>query len=253
MAYSKTDEINDGMNDGMNTKPEGPKKQSIIIFGGGQQGMAVAKWFGDHADDILIVTAGPTEKIEVEKKGFNAAVIEINDDEKLQAIGIGQWVSTIFCMFKEDAKNVFITLSARALAPNLKILCIADTKGSGQKLLAAGATKVIDPYEITGNRISELIHRPLMVETLEHTILGKANLDLSEINIKSASSIRGKRLSEINLDHYNLILLGIVDQQLGDKLIFNTSGLDHRLDVGDYLVVIGPKEDILQFCADMDI
>lgn len=235
------------------TKAELSQKQSIVIFGGGQQGMAIAKWFGERADEVLIVTTNPLEKSEVEKEGFNATAMEYCLDENLQAIGIGQWVNTIFCMFSEDAQNVFVTLSARALAPNLRILCIADANGSGQKLLAAGATKVIDPYEITGSRISELIRRPLMVETLEHTILGKANLNLSEIKIKNESSVRGKRLSEINLDRYNLILLGIVDQEMSEKLMFNTAGLDHQLDVNDYLVVIGPIEDIQAFCKEMNL
>jgi len=236
-----------------NTKAEHSQKQSIVIFGGGQQGMAIAKWFGERSDEVLIVTTNPIEKNEVEQEGFNATVMEYCLDENLQAIGIGQWVNTIFCMFSEDAQNVFVTLSARALAPNLRILCIADTNGSGQKLMAAGATKVIDPYEITGNRISELIRRPLMVETLEHTILSKANLDLSEIKFESESSIRGKCLNEINLDRYNLILLGIVDQEMSEKLMFNTAGLDHQLDVNDYLVVIGPFEDIQLFREEMNL
>lgn len=246
MVFSKADN--------MNTEYEKQQKQQpILIFGGGQQGLAIAKWFGECAKDILIVTADAAEKSVVENRGFNATVIEQTDDKSLQAVGVGQWVDTIFCMFAEDAQNVFVTLSARALAPDLRILCIADTKGSGQKLLAAGATKVIDPYEITGNRISELIRRPLMVETLEHTILGKANLNLAEIKITRDSIIEGKCLSEVNLDCYNLILLGIVDQELSEKLIFNTEGQNHQLDIGDYLVVIGPAEDIQRFREEMKL
>jgi len=235
----------------MNTETTS-QKPSIIIFGGGQQSMAIAKWFGERAENLLIVTTQIAEQNRVAKKGFNTVVIEHLDDEHLQAIGIGQWVNTLFCMFTEDAQNVFVTLSARALAPHLRILCIADTQGSGQKLLAAGATKVIDPYEITGNRINDIIRRPLMVETLEHTILGKANLNLSEIAITQESNLKGKCLSEVNLDSYNLILLGIVDRELSSNLLFNTAHLDHQLDIGDYLVVIGPAEDIQRFHEAMD-
>ncbi len=231
----------------MNTETKQHQKPTIIIFGGGQQSLSIAKWFGKRADDLLLVTMNETAKNRMTDKGFNAIVIEHMDDESLQTIGIGQWVETIFCMFVEDAQNVFVTLSARAIAPSLRILCIADTQGSGQKLLAAGATKVIDPYDITGNRIHDIIRRPLMVETLEHTILGKANLNLSEIAIKQDSSLKGKRLSEVKLDDYNLILLGIVDQDLSSHLLFNTAQLDHQLDRGDYLVVIGPAEDIQRF------
>jgi voltage-gated potassium channel len=241
MVLSETDELK---------SPADVQKKSIIIFGGGQRGMAIAQWFGDQTKNVLVVTNDENEKTELESAYYHVRLIDYTNDEKLQEIGIGKWVTTIFCMFQEAAQNVFVTLSARALAPNLRILCIADN-GSGQKLLAAGATKVIDPYKITGNRISELIRRPLMVEALEYTILGQANLNLAEIKIAHDSNIKGKRLSEINLDQYNLILLGVVDQDMSDKLIFNTRGQDHQLDLGDYLVVIGPVKDIQQLRDDI--
>jgi len=237
----------------MNTPTEKQPKPAIILFGGGQQSMAIAKWFGQRLKDLLIVTTNVTEKNKMEKKGFNVTIIEHTDDASLQAIGIGQWVDTIFCMFTEDAQNVFVTLSARALSPNLSILCLADTQGTGQKLLAAGATKVIDPHEITGNRINDIIRHPLMVQTLEQTILGNANLNLSEIEIKPDSSLKGKYLSEVKLDCYNLLLLGIVDQDLSSNLLFNTTRLNHQLDSGDYLVVIGPAEEIQRFRKELNL
>jgi len=222
-------------------------KPAVLIFGGGQQGMAIARWFGSERRNVLIVTDNADELADLETLGYQAELIEDTDDDALVRIGVGQWVETIFCMFPDDSLNVFVTLSARSLSSTVRILCIADTTGSGQKLLAAGATKVIDPYEITGSRITELIRRPLMVQTLEHTLLGKANLDLAEMRITKNSAIHGKRLSEIDLQSYNLILLGLVDKELGNQLVFNTTGQDHSLDSGDYLVVIGPFEEIDAF------
>ena len=47
-----------------------------------------------------------------------------------------------------------------------------------------------------------------------------------------------------------MILLGVVDRELGDEFIFATTGTDHKLDSGDVLVVIGPAEEIEKFRAD---
>lgn len=222
-------------------------RPNVLIFGSGQQGRAIASWFGSERSEVLIITDTEGEMMELQEQGYRAKYIKDTNDETLVQMGVGDWVETIFCMFADDSLNVFITLSVRSLSKSVRILCIADASGSGQKLLAAGATKVIDPYEITGNRISELILRPLMVQTLEQTLLGKVNLDLAELRISEHSAICGKRLSEIELDQYNLILLGLVDRKYSHQLIFNTTGQDHLLDSGNYLVVIGPQEEIRQF------
>ena len=42
------------------------------------------------------------------------------------------------------------------------------------------------------------------------------------------------------------IILGVVDLELGNQLIFTNSGVDHRLDAGDILVVIGLKQEIVR-------
>ena len=46
---------------------------------------------------------------------------------------------------------------------------------------------------------------------------------------------------------YNLFLIGVVDKELGDKLYFSLGEQDHKLDVGDILVVLGANRDIRKF------
>ncbi len=222
----------------------------IVIFGCGRQAMSVAERLRGRVQDLLVVTSDESDVSLAQSKGFSVVQIDYTDDEALRSIGIGRWVSTIFCMFPEEPQNVFLTISARALDPRLQIVSITESRAAGQKLLAAGATKVIDPYEITGKKIHELIRHPLVVETLEHTVLGQANLDLAEIEVERASPLAGRRLSELDVGRrFNLILLGVVDLELGKRLTFRTLGLDHRLDVGDMLVVIGPRDEIERFRA----
>jgi voltage-gated potassium channel len=177
-------------------------------------------------------------------KGLQAGVIDYTDDDKLQSIGIGDWVKAIFCLFAEEPKNLFLTLSARALDADLKIICVSESIDSSERLLAAGATKVIDPYEISGHRVHEIIARPYLVDMLEHTVFGK-HIDIAEIEIPEGSGLSGTQLSDLQLCvRYNLIVLGVVDLELGSQLIFTNSGVDHRLDAGDILVVIGHTQEI---------
>jgi Trk K+ transport system NAD-binding subunit len=56
-----------------------------------------------------------------------------------------------------DAANVFITLRARGLNPDLEIIARGELPGTEPMLLQAGATKVVLPTHIGAERIAELI------------------------------------------------------------------------------------------------
>jgi voltage-gated potassium channel len=219
-------------------------RRDTLIFGCGALGHEVAMQLSERGIQVYLYSNDLDEVGGLLAKGLQAAVIDYTDDEKLLGIGIGDWVKTIFCLFSEEPKNLFLTLSAHALDPQLKIICVAESIESSERLLAAGATKVIDPYEISGQRVHEMIARPYLVEMLENTVFGK-HIDIAEIEIPEASVLAGMLLSELELNKkYDLIVLGVVDLELGNQLIFSNSGVDHRLDAGDILVVIGGRQEI---------
>jgi voltage-gated potassium channel len=156
----------------------------------------------------------------------------------------------VFCLLLEDSENVFLAISARALDPRLRIVAVCQAPEAAPKLLAAGADKVVDPYEISGARVHELLERPLVVELMEQTVFGLQDLNIAEVTIPAGTWLHGVRLSELRRHmRQNVILLGVVDLERGKNLIFSTRGIDHNLDYGDVLVVIGPARDVENFRA----
>ncbi|MCU7935675.1 MAG: NAD-binding protein [Candidatus Thiodiazotropha sp. (ex Dulcina madagascariensis)] len=219
-------------------------RRDTLIFGCSALGHEVAMQLSDRGIDVFLYSNDLDEVGALLAKGLQAGVVDYTDDEKLRDIGIGNWVKTIFCLFSEEPKNLFLTLSAHALDEKLKIICVCESNASAERLRAAGATKVIDPYEISGHRVHELIARPYLVEMLENAMFGKY-IDIAEIEIPEHSTLSGVPLNDLQLDkRYNLIVMGVVDLELGNQLIFSTSGVAHRLDAGDILVVIGPMGEI---------
>ncbi|MCG8124253.1 MAG: TrkA C-terminal domain-containing protein, partial [Candidatus Thiodiazotropha taylori] len=78
----------------------------------------------------------------------------------------------------------------------------------------------------------------------ENTVFGK-HIDIAEIEIPDSSVLAGMALSDLELNKkYDLIVIGVVDLELSNQMIFTNSGVDHRLDAGDILVVIGGKQEI---------
>ena len=182
------------------------------------------------------------------KEGMLARQIDYTDDDALRDVGIGCHIEGVFCLFAEDSENVFLAISARALDPQLRIVAVCQAPQAAPKLLAAGADKVVDPYEISGARVHELIQRPEVVELLEQTVFGLQDLNVAEITIPHHSWLHGVHLSGLRkVMTQNVLLLGVVDLERGKDLIFSTRGIDHKLDYDDVLVVIGARNEIDSF------
>ena len=222
-----------------------------LIFGCDAMAHEVAVQLKERGIDVCLYSDDPDGVARMLSKGLDAALIDHTDDDKLRQVGIGRGVETLFCLFSDEPQNLFLTLSARALDAKLKIICVCESVTSGAKLITAGASKVIDPYEISGHRVHELIARPYLVEMLESTVFGK-HVDIAEIEIPAASSLGGTPLDDLQLARrYNLLVLGVVDLELGRDLIFTNSGVNHLIDAGDLLVVIGPRDEISRLREDV--
>lgn len=223
---------------------------TILVFGCGPMGMEVAARLQARSRKPLLVDSDSECLAVAAARGIATADIDYTDDEQLLSIGVGSRSEVIFSLFEDDAKNVFLTISARALDPKVRILSFCQSHDSAQKLRAAGATKVIDPYDISGRKILDLIRRPIIAEAMDNIVYGGDHLDVSEVEITEDCLLNGKCLNELDISsRYELVLVGVVDRELGDKFIFAITGQNHKLDPGDVLVVIGPPGEIRKFRA----
>ena len=187
------------------------------------------------------------------EKGINAAMIEFRSDDDLKAVGIGSSIDTLFCCLDDDSENVFLTLSARALDKDLQIIAIIENPEAAEKLLAAGANKIIDPYQICGRKIHDMLTRPDITELFDHTVFGRHDLNLAEVVVPENSFLQDVYISRLEIDtHYNLILIGIINKQLSDRMYFVAEERDRKLNPGDTLVILGPSREIRAFKKDVN-
>jgi voltage-gated potassium channel len=223
-------------------------KPKFAVFGCNPLAIEVA-WRLSLAKTPFVMVDSDAALVEAARKeGLVAELIDYTDDEALRSVGIGSHIEGMFCLFSEDSENVFLAISARALDPRLRIVAVCQAPEAAPKLLAAGADKVVDPYEISGARVHELIERPEVVDLLEQTVFGQQDLNVAEVTIPHRSWLHGVHLSALRkVMTQNLILLGVVDLERGKELILSTRGIDHKLDYDDVLVVIGARSEIDSF------
>ncbi len=222
--------------------------KNIVIYGYTTLGSKIAHLLIDKNYKIIVVDYEQSALVQAAKDGFETFESTLLNDNDLIEIGIKEDVNALFCVSFNNKNNLFITLSARNLNKDLKIVTISKTKSEAKKLQIAGATKVLNPNEIGAFRIYRYMSKPLMLRVLDDILFSKSDLNISEIYIEETSLLKGTFLKDMNIHKdYNILLLGIMDEELSDKFIFNTKRINHKIDDGDVLVVVGKNQDLENF------
>ena len=233
--------------------------RKIVIYDYSPSARELVKNLKFSTDSLIVVARTREEYEAAHEDGLELFFADLSDDKNLRDIGIGDDVTDFFCVTDDDDLNLFITLSARAIDKNLNILAKASDANSKKKLMLAGASETIDFNEIGANRIFHLLKRETALSLLDSIVFGtdfcgqKPGILITEIEVRKDSKLDGKTFADVDRTKYDIIVLGIQDKQISKKFIFNINLYNHKIDVGDVLVVIGNKENIERFkieCAE---
>jgi voltage-gated potassium channel len=225
----------------------------IAVFGYSIMSLEVIKQLNEEHYSYVFIVKNEAEALLVAEQGFDTKIIDFRNDEAIKSVGIGENIDILFCFYPKDSDNVFLTISARALDNELTIIAIVDDPESAEKLLAAGANKIIDPYEICGRKTHDMLAKPDITDVLDNTVFGRHDLHIAQIEIPTNSSLEQTKTSALLLaGTYNLILIGVVDKVSGDNLHFVMDEKEHTLNIGDVLVALGPARDIKAFKEEIE-
>jgi len=123
-------------------------------------------------------------------------------DNTLRRAGIER-AKEIIITTPSDAANVFITLTARELQPNIRIIARASEMESESKLYRAGADKVILPDYLGGVFMAQMVTNPVVIEFLD--LLTGRTVDREKYKLVSIGYLelkteyRDKTLSELKI------------------------------------------------------
>jgi voltage-gated potassium channel len=174
-------------------------KNHHIICGFGRVGHRVAEVFEASGTTFVVIDSKRETLDELEVRGIPSIIGDATSDSILLEAGIQSAKGLVACS-DSDVANVYVTLSARVLNPNLNIVARAAFKDTEKKLLMAGANRVISPYFISGNRMAALAMRPITCDFLDLvTHGGQVDFSLYELAIPEGSPLIGKSISEANV------------------------------------------------------
>ncbi len=216
----------------------------VIICGYGRVGQAVARELLHQGAPCLVVDSREDRVAAARGDGFLALCGDASQDDVLLAAGIVRARSLVTAV-DSDADNIYVTLSARVLVPNLHIIARAGDGRAEAKLLRVGANRVLSPYTLAGQHLALLAVRSAVVDFVSSVMTGLAakqdpahDLRLEHVVVSAGGQLQGSTPAQVRARFLAGPTLLAVTTQAG-QILTDFTAVTVPLKPDDMLIVIG--------------
>jgi voltage-gated potassium channel len=219
-------------------------KNHYIICGYGRIGRVLAGYLTERYLNVVIIEKNQCRQEKMDEDGVLYLIGEATDENLLLKAGIQQ-AKALITAVATDADNVFLTLIAKQLNPDIFIVARAIQNTAKRTLQAAGAEKVISPYDLGARRMAHAILRPTVIKFLELAFADEnTDIQVEEIRVRSTSRLLNVELKNSGIrQKLDLIILTI--KKADGSMIFNPQA-DTCIEADDTLVVVGRAKSVTQ-------
>jgi voltage-gated potassium channel len=209
-------------------------KDHVVVCGYGRVGRAVAMDL-DRNDTPLVVIESDSRAINrANEDGHTAVQGDCTEDHTLRASSIDT-ARGLIAALDSDAANVYLILMAREIQPELRILARSERSGTRQRLLRAGADRVITPSDLAAHQLCHLMLKPLVSEFVA-AATGEGEYDFAEVEVSQHPHLRERTLGDLDLPgRAEAIVISVVTE--GGQHVFNPRA-ERVLKAGDTLVLV---------------
>lgn len=209
-----------------------------VVCGFGQVGRAITEELQRKDEPVVVV-----DRRELDASAGVTYFVsgEATEDEVLERAGIAR-ADTLVLALDSDADNLYVTLSARSMRPDLFIVARANQSAATPKLHRAGADRVVNPHEIGGSRMAAMVLQPDVADFLD-VVMHDRELEvrLAEVRIPVDSDLVGARLGACRIGE----LTGATVLAVGRTATFITNPGDELvLESSDVIIALGTPEQL---------
>lgn len=217
-------------------------KGHYIICGYGRIGRVLAHYLTERYLNVVVIEKDADRRVRLDEDGVLYLIGEATDEQLLIKANI-KGAKGLVTALATDADNVFLTLIAKQLNPELFIVARAIQNTAKRTLQAAGAGKVISPYDLGARRMAHAILRPTVIKFLELAFADDStDIQVEEIPVHTTSRLLNVALKDSGIrQELDLIILTI--QKKDGSMMFNPQA-DTRIEADDTLVVVGRARSV---------
>jgi len=220
-------------------------KEFIIICGYGQMTRMFLKNSSISDFDYVIIEKDENQVEQGIKEGYKIIRDDASKYDVISKFNVNYSKITLLALTGSDINNIYITLNAKSISRNIKVIARASNQDMQKKYKLAGVDHIILPNTVANRMLVFAITQPAMYKATYSMLIGQNLAQLDEISTIEHSKLIGKRIEDIDFKSFKLLFIGF---QCGRKneFIFNPP---KRLDIrkGDILLVMGRRVSINYF------
>ncbi len=214
----------------------------VVVCGHGRVGRSTREYLVSNGYDVVVVDRDPQRLLGLEP-GVPFIVGDVTRDEVLREAGV-EHARALVAALETDADTVYLTLSARALCPDLVIIARARTTDSKHKLVLAGATRAVNPQRIGGRRMAAFALQPDVAEFLD-VVMHDDNLDfvIQQVPVAAGSELAGRTVGDLAVRERTGALLLALRRDADEPLEPNPSTAT-PVGPGAVLIALGTQAEL---------
>jgi len=219
-------------------------KNFILICGFGRVGEVLVKHLLKQNYKILVIDNNERAVQFAEEMGINIIKDDASDIDLLKKIIVGKYVKSVVVVSDSDTTNLSIILGIRSISGTLPIIARCNSYKTKEKLKIAGANEVMHINEAATLETLGYVGSPIAFEAIDEILIDHKGALIDIIEIFENSKFDNVTLNKINLDDFNINLIGVYRDE---KFLFNPKKDIFLLRAKDKLVVIGYEKSINRF------
>lgn len=171
----------------------------VILCGYGRIGRTAYTHLSAMGRDVVVVEADREAGDQAADAGATTIVGDATSDETLREAGIDR-AEVLVAAVASDSDNIAIILSARAIAPGIRIIARASEPANEKKLRLAGADRVVSPVTVGAERLAAMAAEADITDYVDITFEGDlVELRVEEIHLPPRSALVGRTLGGSNI------------------------------------------------------
>ena len=220
--------------------------EHVVICGYGRIGQYLAGRLAKQQADLVVIDRDP-EAVNLAREAGHLCIEGDASSEETLAFAAIERARTLVVALHSDADNVFLTLTARNMNPELHILARGEQQATEKKLKQAGADQVVMPALIGARQIADMILRPHAAHLIYGAGPTTIDATMEEVQIEEGSHLVGKTIRDAETrQKYNVLIVAV--RRVQGDLLFNPPA-DIDFQAGDTLIVIGESNDVEGFLS----
>lgn len=213
-------------------------RRHFVIAGYGRVGRFASEELAREGIPFVVVDPDSRLAEGLEADDIPYLIGDASEDAVLEEAGIDR-ARGLICAADSDAANVSITLTARALNPELMIVARASRPEADDKLVRAGADRAVSAAALGGVWLAHLALRPAVNDFFDVVTRGD-DLGFEEIRAQHGSPLEGRTVAEVRTLYPRTSVLAL--RQQGELRPLPEDGT--IIGPGDDVIVGGPLEAI---------